>query len=186
MSTPCKECGYPLNGTETSCPECGCPVELSSDDILQSAAAPDRHFVDDWDYTQYRKGLFQQWYFECIEEDRAESYDALNDVLLMLNLIFRAVWYLAWRMALVGLVFFIIYGALFAAMAQSDSSEGMIVLGGILAFILILIGLYIFFTLIAKVIHKYWVPFHRTWRRINKRYWISMHKAVKTNNPNTI
>lgn len=27
MSTPCPECGYPLNGNETSCPECGCPVQ---------------------------------------------------------------------------------------------------------------------------------------------------------------
>lgn len=48
MSTPCKECGYPLEGNETFCPECGCPVENQSNayaQVKEQPAQPSSHKV---------------------------------------------------------------------------------------------------------------------------------------------
>lgn len=163
MEKKCPECGYPLNGNEAECPECGFIVnpQISNGSID----------IDKWDYSQYRKGLFSQWYFKCDNLKHAESYDSLNDVLLLFNLIFRILWWIAWPIILI----FILFAAFSLAIGHIA-----IFLGTITSIIVA-----ICFT-IPNAIHKFIVPLHRTWRRINKRYWISMDKAVKNNNPNIL
>ena len=94
MAKICNECGYPLNGNEDICPECGNPI-CSNNSESQT---------DSWDYTQYRKGIFQQWYFKCKKKDENDSYDSLNDTLLLLNLVFRALWYIIWPIILLFII----------------------------------------------------------------------------------
>ena len=169
----CPECGYPLNDNENKCPECGYP--LLNNEPNNSNSSNSSALYDDWDYEQYRKGLFKQWYFKCEKNNQADSYDSLNDVLLLFNLAFRALWSIIWPCAL---IFLFTLGCVMATQQQI----GMEINALIFAIMGIIFGVMVFFAiLIPNAIRKYWVPFHRTWRRINKRYWISMHKAINTN-----
>lgn len=179
MATPCKECGYPLNGTESSCPECGCPTEF---EVSSSNAQTKTTQTDNWDYSQYRSGIFSQWYFPCPDKDKADSYDTLNDILLLFNLLFRAVWSLFWPLALIWVVYYL-FVLIVGASAPRDAAVIIVVTQIVLIFVSVYIA---FANLIPKTMHKFWVPFHRTWRRINKRYWVNMHKAIESDNVNIV
>ena len=170
MANSCPECGYPLKGSEDKCPECGF--------IINPQISNETMDVDNWDYSQYVGGLFSQWYFECPNSDEEESYNTLNDILLLGNLIFRALWSIAWPLCLLYLLYF---GLLFIC---SQNSPILGVFLTILFYACVILLLVI--KLIPMAVHKYWVPFHRTWRRINKRYWINMYKAIKSKNSNIL
>ena len=173
MAIICNECGFPLSGNENKCPKCGNPIHSNNSDSLLSPK------TDNWDYTQYREGIFQHWYFKCKKKDEADSYGALNDTLLLFNLIFRAIWTVVWPLILIWIVC-VLFSLSSSAAGIPYASYVIIILGIFITIFLLL------FYLIPNAIQKFWVPFHRTWRRINKRYWINIHKAIKENDINSI
>lgn len=185
MALTCKECGYPLKGHENSCPECGCPTEFNVNESYTTSPSKSKIIpsqTDNWVYSQYQNGIFRKWHFTCPNKDMASSYDTLNDILLLFNLIFRAIWSLFWPLAIIRIAYYI-FVLIIGTINPIDTA---IIL--ILVQIVLILGcvFYALVNLIPKVMHKYWVPFHRTWRRINKRYWVNMHKAIESDNINII
>lgn len=182
MTNQCKQCGYPLKGSETTCPECGCSIETTSSINTTSSILITN---DNWNYNQYRTGIFRQWYFKNSNNNESDSYDTLNDFLLLFNLIFRMIWSMFWPIALICLFTWIILITLTSDSAFMTSDNVMFM--QIAQFAVIIGCIILFFVkLIPNAIYKYWVPFHRTWRRLNKRYWINIHRAIETNSINVI
>lgn len=165
----CTECGtVVLEGTK-ECPNCGCPLQNVNEMISIGC--------DDYDYSQFYTGILRAWHFSCSQPSEKESYDALNDFFLMCNLIFRIIL----RSALIPLLVYIC-GLVLAALLSTEVPMMALFttpLFAIIAFVL-------FFIFAGKAIREYWVPLHRTFRRMNKRYWIAMDKAVKDNTINNI
>lgn len=62
-------------------------------------------------------------------------------------------------------------------MANNNSTDGLILLGVFSAIMFYVVIIY-FIVLdccgIGKALHRYWPSIHKTWRRINKRYWNAM------------
>lgn len=173
METKCPECGSPLSGTEKACPECGCPIQ--NENVLTD----EKVLIDDYDYSQfYDSWLLSPWSFSHEEDSEEENFDQLNDSFLLGAIAFRMI-----LRALLVAIIFIVAGTILTAILINERAEEIalfadivIVIGGVIAVI------YYF----KKGLAKYWVPFHRTLRRIHKRYWINMHKGVENNTVDNI
>lgn len=77
-------------------------------------------------------------------------------------------------------MFAIIFAIIGWGMANNNSTGstgGLIVIGGFTA-IMFYVAIIYFIILdccgMGKALHRYWPSIHRTWRRINKRYWKAM------------
>lgn len=165
----CTECGTMVPDGVNECPNCGCPV--------QNGYEPVNVDGDDYDYSQFYEGIMKAWHFSCEKPSEKESYDTLNDFFLICNILFRIVL----RSALIPLLIFIV-GAVVAASLATEAPMMAVIINPLFT-----IAFYVLLIIYAgKAIRLYWVPLHRTFRRMNKRYWIAMHKAVKDNTINNI
>lgn len=168
----CTECGtVVLEGTK-ECPNCGCPLQNVNETISIGC--------DDYDYSQFYNcpWILRPWRFSCEKASEKENFDQLNDICLLSAIGFR--------MVLRGLIMVIIVAVLNGALSAM-LLQGGLYYANLLTSPLISVGAFIlFFYYLLKGVKEYWVPFHRTFRRINKRYWMSMHKAVKDNAINNI
>ena len=179
----CSQCGFPLKGNEEICPECG--LKLFNEQTFNTTTIEDDTInhrtdnkqTDDWDYSQYKGGVFSYWLFKCPTAKYKDSYDSLNDTLLLGNLACRIIWHTFWPYFLICLV------NILMTPIYADLGQACVIITSLLAFIFLI---YCLIIRLPKAIGKYWVPLHRTWRRINKRYWLNMYKAVKNNNINSI
>lgn len=167
MAIKCEECGIVIPNDAKECPNCGCPVQGVNNTINVN--------YDDYDYSKFYSchWILRPWYFSSNKDSEKENFDQLNDICLLSVIGLRIVL----RAFLIAIVIQIANGLLSSMLLQGGLHYVSIVvtpLIGAVAFIA-----FIYYTL--KGVEKYWVPFHRTFRRINKRYWISMHKAAKDN-----
>lgn len=167
--------------------------------VPYSPFSPRSHFFKDpWPLSKYPKGvfdvkhpflgyLFAPWHITCKDERKRESYNAINNIFYLLNLIFKAFVYAWWwtffKVFLPVLLFVVIVAILIWIMAECRSSEVNVILGVVMAICYIAIIIYVTileFCGIGKALHRYWDDIYQTFMRLNKRYWIKMNKAMKT------
>ncbi|MCI6106735.1 MAG: hypothetical protein SOY92_04645 [Prevotella sp.] len=128
--------------------------------------------------------LFGPWYLTCKNESEKEEYAVINNIFYFFNLIFKTFLYAAIWAFFKGIVVFMAYlmfALIFALrgleMANNNSTDGLIVLG-VFSAIMFYVAIIYFIILdccgMGKALHRYWPSLHRTWRRLNKRYWNAM------------
>ena len=151
-------------------------------------------FKDPWPLRNYPRKAFEKehpflgwlfgpWYLTCKKESEKEEYAVINNIFYFFNLIFKTFLYATLWAFFKGFVAFVVaylIGALLCLIAfgiLGISSNDFIASGGLL--IILLYGLLIFSIILdccgmGKALHRYWPSIHKTWRRINKRYWNAM------------
>lgn len=152
-------------------------------------------FTDPWPLSNYPRKAFEKehpflgwlfgpWYLTCKNESEKEEYAVINNIFYFFNLIFKTFLYAAIWAFFKGIVVFMAY-LMFAliftiigwGMANNNNTGGLIVIGGFTA-IMFYVAIIYFIILdccgMGKALHRYWPSLHRTWRRLNKRYWNAM------------
>lgn len=152
-------------------------------------------FADPWPLRNYPRKAFEKehpflgwlfgpWYLTCKKESEKEEYAVINNIFYFFNLIFKSFLYAAIWAFFKGIVVFVAYlmfAIIFAlmgfGMANNNSTGGLIVLGGFT--VIMFYAILIYFIVLdccgmGKALHRYWPSIHKTWRRINKRYWNAM------------
>lgn len=169
MKTTCKECGYPLSGTEKVCPECGCPIQCGSP--IQN----ENIILDDYDYSQFYNcnWLLRPWHFSHNKDSEKENFDQLNDFFLLGAIAFRIIL----RALLAYIIITIANWILNLILVEADAPNLVFLITNLIVGIGTIVAV-IYYAF--KGLAKYWVPFLRTSRRMHKRYWISMAQAVKS------
>lgn len=152
-------------------------------------------FTDPWPLRNYPRKAFEKehpflgwlfgpWYLTCKNESEKEEYAVINNIFYFFNLIFKTFLYAAIWAFFKGIVVFFVYlmfALIFAfrelEMANNNSTDGLILLGVFSAIMFYVVIIY-FIVLdccgMGKALHRYWPSLHRTWRRLNKRYWNAM------------
>lgn len=153
-------------------------------------------FTDPWPLRNYPRKAFEKehpflgwlfgpWYLTCKNESEKEEYAVINNIFYFFNLIFKTFLYATLWAFFKGIVVFIaylIFYMIFAkGIANNDNiSTAEIILFGFFVAIMTYGILFYFIVLdccgMGKALHRYWPSIHRTWRRINKRYWNAMKK----------
>lgn len=148
--------------------------------------------------------LLDPWHLTCAHPSEQEQYDIANNIFYLFNLIFKthfyAFWWaffkMWWSIFLVAAVTIaviavmcIIHGTNFALggswigdtffdgvdYALSCTPYYLAVWASPLIFTVLLIAFIIHYWWgMSHALHRYWPSFHRTWRRLNKRYWKDM------------
>ena len=167
-SAICDECGYSLSGAEKVCPECGNPLEDVNIEY------------DDYDYSKFYNCSWwlRPFHFSSEKDSEKENFDQLNDIYLLGAIIFRMIL----KALIVIVVYYISSLILNIILINADATS-------LLPFVNMIIGIGVIIAVIyclLKGLAKYWVPCHRTFRRINKRYWMAMYKSIKNNTINNI
>lgn len=154
-------------------------------------------FTDPWPLRNYPRKAFEKehpfsgwlfgpWYLTCKNESEKEEYAVINNIFYFFNLIFKTFLYAtlwAFFKGIVVLVAYLMFVLIFTlmgfGMANNNSTGGLIVLGGFT--VIMFYAILIYFIVLdccgmGKALHRYWPSIHRTWRRINNRYWNAMKK----------
>ena len=126
--------------------------------------------------------LFGPWHLTCKNNEDKESYAVINNIFYLFNLIFKCQFYTFLWSFFKGLPFLLLYVVasflgMYCIRFTWDYTIYYIVthLIGILFFVLIVFMVILNCCGLGQALHRYWPSLHRTWRRINKRYWKSMH-----------
>lgn len=149
-------------------------------------------FTDPWPLRNYPRKAFEKehpflgwlfgpWYLTCKNESEKEEYAVINNIFYFFNLIFKTIVYANLWAFFKGVVVvcltYILLLPLVAGVANSNSTSDWIAAGGFVV-VLLYVSLFFCFILeccgIGKALHRYWPSLHRTWRRLNKRYWNAM------------
>lgn len=164
--------------------------------------------ADPWPMSRFPKGaldrrvpvlgwLFAPWHLTCRDERSRESYDTINNVFYLCNLIFKAYTYASlwaffkgWLILLAGVVVVGLQMAISSgvrSLCSDYDTSGAINSVFSFLFVIIYIALAIAFVCmeayaVGKALHRYWGNWHGTWRRLNRRYWMSMDRAKKSGN----
>ena len=148
-------------------------------------------FADPWPLKNYPRKVFEKkhpflgwlfgpWYLTCKNESEKEEYAVINNIFYFFNLIFKTNAYALLWAFLKGVVVFIawmMFMLLFSLIGMASNSTN-----GLIALFTFAVNLfYVYFIILVccgmgKALHRYWPSIHRTWRRINKRYWDAMKK----------
>ncbi len=125
--------------------------------------------------------LFGPWHLTCKNNAEKEEYAVINNIFYLFNLIFKCQLYASLYTFIKGLPFILLYIVVallggYILRTTWDDTIITIVTGllGFLYFALIVFMVILNCCGIGRALHRYWPSFHRTWRRINKRYWKSM------------
>ncbi len=118
--------------------------------------------------------LFGPWYLTCKSKDEKEEYSVINNIFYFFNLIFKT-----WAYAILWAFFKGFLFLLLLYLVQFLAFVGLGWMGFLAMMFVIVIPLGILLLIIqacaiGKALHRYWPSIHRTWRRINKRYWKAM------------
>lgn len=126
--------------------------------------------------------LFGPWHLTCKNNEDKESYAVINNIFYLFNLIFKCQFYTFLWSFFKGLPFLLLYivasflGMYSIRFTWDDTIYYTVTyLIGILFFVLIVFMVILNCCGLGQALHRYWPSLHRTWRRINKRYWKSMH-----------
>ena len=126
--------------------------------------------------------LFGPWHLTCKNNEDKEAYAVINNIFYLFNLIFKCQFYTFLWSFFKGLPFLLLYVVasflgMYCIRFTWDYTIYYIVthLIGILFFVLIVFMVILNCCGLGQALHRYWPSLHRTWRRINKRYWKSMH-----------
>ena len=126
--------------------------------------------------------LFGPWHLTCKNNEDKESYAVINNIFYLFNLLFKCQFYTFLWTFFKGLPFLLLYVVasflgMYCIRFTWDYTIYYIVthLIGILFFVLIVFMVILNCCGLGQALHRYWPSLHRTWRRINKRYWKSMH-----------
>lgn len=152
-------------------------------------------FADPWPLKNYPRKVFEKkhpflgwlfgpWYLTCKNESEKEEYAVINNIFYFFNLIFKTnVYAILWAFfkgitAFIGVLFFILLLTLMGLGIGYSNASGELfaALGGFSAILFCGILIVLECCGMGKAIHRYWPSIHRTWRRINKRYWDAMKK----------
>ena len=151
-------------------------------------------FTDPWPLKNYPRKAFEKkhpflgwlfgpWYLTCKNESEKEEYAVINNIFYFFNLIFKTFLYATLWAFFKGIVVFIAYLIFYMISAMGianndDISTAEKILFGFFGAIMTYAILIYFIVLdccgMGKALHRYWPSIHRTWRRINKRYWNAM------------
>ncbi len=149
-------------------------------------------FTDPWPLKNYPRKAFEKeqpfwgwlfgpWHLTCKNESEKEEYAVINNIFYFFNLIYKTNLYaILWaffkglKVLVVAIVAFLFLALLGRGANSTDGSNVLAIFG-----LILLYGAYAFFLIlcafgIGKSLHRYWPSIHRTWRRINKRYWKAM------------
>lgn len=197
MLINCPECGHPING-ENTCPACGFPMGNQSNQSEFNETKPYSPLSKDaWIFktpfplNKYPRGVFGKkhpfcgWFFGPFHivnkggED-SEYYNVINNILYICNLVCKFNVYVAlwWFLKL---WWFVLLEILIVVLCCEARFEELAVA---IAFVCLLCEVLVFFCGMLAAISRYVPAIIRTFRRIFKRHWISMYKAVKTDNLN--
>lgn len=126
--------------------------------------------------------LFDPWHLTCRDASKQEQYDTANNIFYMFNLFFKAnfygacwtffkTWYLWLAYVFVTPCFWYIvddlgwgYSGVYINLAFST----------VLSIALWIVTLIHYCFGMGNALHRYWPSFHKTWRRVSKRYWKAM------------
>ena len=125
--------------------------------------------------------LFGPWYLTCKSKAEKEEYAVINNIFYFFNLIFKTWAYAILWSFFKGFLFVVLFylaQIFFAYVAFHSNSAGT---AGFLSILMLIVFIPLGILLliiqacgIGKSLHRYWPSIHRTWRRINKRYWKDM------------
>ena len=178
----CKECGYPLNGDETTCPECGAPVvleEIQENENFGDMGITHESFNEAEPYSPYN-GKFGRWLFRDPWFIRRHPIGALNKKHPFIGWLFGP-WHLTSNPkdkesydTLNNIFYF--FNLLFKIWAFAGiwticKAWWMILISIIVWPIIILIGI-IYIVAVGKALHRYGIQLHKVFRRITKRFWL--------------
>lgn len=150
-------------------------------------------FTDPWPLSNYPRKAFEKehpflgwlfgpWYLTCKNESEKEEYAVINNIFYFFNLIFKTnVYAILWAFfkgitAFIGVLIIILLLTLMGLGIGYSNASGELfaALGGFSAILFCGILIVLECCGMGKALHRYWPSIHRTWRRINKRYWNSM------------
>lgn len=203
--TKCPECGCPING-EKVCPECGYP--LPNNNAVEPIVGNDEFnetkpyspfsssawiFKTPYPLSEYPRGAFAEeqpilgWLFGPIHiasnnnvKDK-EYYDVINNIFLLWNLSAKFVFYsFLWLFAK---TWWIILTEILLLTA-CFSNSGLEILGFVVMVTFLFISIPFAYSAWCASFHRYSPIIIKTYRRIRKRHWNSIYKAVKNNNLN--
>lgn len=114
--------------------------------------------------------LLDPWHLTCRNEENKEAYDTINNIFYLCNLIFKVSLYacLFAFFKMIGLFMLLIVIVLLGAIL--DDYTGVVIIASV-CYIVVAIPLCCG---LCNALHRYWPSFHKTWRRLNKRYWKEM------------
>ena len=202
----CPDCGETYSENLQSCPNCGCPNDnwnpKQEEQVQESTTTYNEEdfnengqyspispsswlFTDPWPLKNYPRKAFEKkhpflgwlfgpWYLTCKNESEKEEYAVINNIFYF----FKLIW--AFFKGIIVFIAYLMFYIIFAmGLANNHNTGGLIVLGIFVA--IMLYGILIYFIVLdccgmGKALHRYWPSIHRTWRRINKRYWNAMKK----------
>ena len=153
-------------------------------------------FADPWPLKNYPRKAFEKkhpflgwlfgpWYLTYKNESEKEEYAVINNIFYFFNLIFKTFLYAVLWAFFKGIVVFIAYLIFYMIFAKGIANNDNISTAEIILFgffvAIMAYGILIYFIVLdccgmGKALHRYWPSIHRTWRRINKRYWNAMKK----------
>lgn len=159
-------------------------------------------FKDPWPLYNYPKGtlykkhplidwLLGPWYLTCRDKKNQEEYDVINNIFYFFNLIFKIIAYSlvwsilkAWWLILGFLLLFGINAFIISRVIEGDIHiEQDTIIALAIPYNIIIFAICLAFGIFAciveacamgKALHRYWPQLHKTFRRLNKRYWKAM------------
>lgn len=159
-------------------------------------------FKDPWPMSNYPIGeldkkhpfigwLVGPWYLTCKNPKEQEEYNIINNIFYFFNLIFKTIVYTViwqffkiwWIIVILGL--FVVFGikelivdSIFQSSLSLDATTTVITIVGFLVgaiwIAVCILGIVVASCAMGKALHRYWPQLHRTFRKLNKRYWDTM------------
>lgn len=214
--TTCPECGCPI-GNETVCPECGCPIERTQPSGNNDRPSTNNYNEEEEPYTPFsptswffqtpvflnkypQRGdfakahpflgwLFNPWHLSFRGNGNRAAYDALNNIFLLANLLWKTLLYpFLWTLLkmfwwFVAFVAILIVGGLLSR--NSGTALGVFgIITSILYVVLAVFSAIVYLCGWAESLRRYISPIYDTFMRICKRFSMSIVKSVRENNLN--
>lgn len=133
--------------------------------------------------------LFGPWYLTCKDKKNQEEYDVINNIFYFFNLFFKIIaysfvwqffkiwWLILGAFLVIGINALIINSVLHSNMGQDTMLTFVSILNLIMGLIWISVAIFCLIVgscAIGKAFHRYWPQIHKTFRKLNKRYWNAM------------
>lgn len=124
--------------------------------------------------------LFGPWHLTSNNNAEKEEYAVINNIFYLFNSIFKCQLYTFLWTFFKGFPFTLLYIAVILLSLnvigyQYHEWETFVFATYLLTIFYMAFMVILYFCGIGSALHRYWPSLHRTWRRINKRYWKSIH-----------